>query len=65
MNRLQICLPAEVLAMLRNIAADERRTPKEQIEFFVIQAVRERGRRDRCPQQGRSYWSPQELPIRA
>jgi hypothetical protein len=58
MNRLQICLPAEVLAMLRNIAADERRTPKEQIEFFVIQAVRERGQAGQVPPAGEKLLEP-------
>jgi hypothetical protein len=49
MNRLQVSLPAPILELIKDIATSERRTPREQIEFFVIQAVRERGHAEQLP----------------
>jgi hypothetical protein len=41
MDRIFIGLPAEVLERVRDIAARERRSPKQQLEFIIIQAMRE------------------------
>jgi hypothetical protein len=49
MNRLQVSLPAPILELIKDIAANERRSPRQQIEFFVIQAVRERGQTGQMP----------------
>jgi hypothetical protein len=41
MHRIVIAPPVEVLERIRDIAATERRTPKEQIEWILINHVRE------------------------
>jgi hypothetical protein len=45
MQRIMIAPPTEVLEQIRDIATKERRTPKEQIEYILIQHVREK----HCP----------------
>ena len=42
MQRIMITPPAEVLNQIRAIAAAERRTPKEQIEYILIEYIRGR-----------------------
>jgi hypothetical protein len=42
MRRIMIAPPPEVLDQIRDIAAAERRTPKEQIEHILIEHVRQR-----------------------
>ena len=42
MRRIMIAPPTEVLERIRDVAAAERRTPKEQIEYILIEHVRER-----------------------
>jgi hypothetical protein len=42
MRRIMIAPPAEVLERIRDMAAAERRTPKEQIEYILIEHVRQR-----------------------
>ena len=52
MGRLQIALPTEILEHLKDITASEQRSPREQIEYFVIRAVRETERaspKTNCP----------------
>jgi hypothetical protein len=39
-RRVHITLPEDIVARLQEHAYQERRPPKEQIEWFVIQAVR-------------------------
>lgn len=43
MQRIMIAPPAEVFERIRNIAAGERRTPRQQIEHILIEHVREQG----------------------
>lgn len=42
MARIMIGLPVEVLERVRDIAAQERRPVKHQIEHIVIKAIQER-----------------------
>jgi hypothetical protein len=42
MRRITITPPAEVLERIREMAAAERRTPKEQIEYILIEHIRGR-----------------------
>ena len=46
MRRITIAPPAEVLERIRDEAVEERRTPKGQVEYILIQYVRERSKAD-------------------
>jgi hypothetical protein len=40
MDRIQIALPVDVMEEIQEIALDENRSPKQQIEHYVMKAVR-------------------------
>jgi hypothetical protein len=41
MDRLQISLPTQAWDRIKNIAYSERRSPKQQIEYWVLEALHE------------------------